>query len=530
MSADEQSKDLSAHRRGVSLRRAAEERRQGWIEACLEAALEDPHPFVRSEGATALKDAPAEDVVPLMAQILESDVPAVQRWRAERMLIRRDPEKALPVLRAELESGEKQRARRAVEALGRLGPRALPHIERAVQHEDPAIRRRAAKSLATLDDPTSVPLLLSLLDDGDAGVRLASLRALARMFERPGSSLGVDGLLRPISKLLGEGEKEEQLLALKIVARSRGGLDPSSFDVRQLLRLAEESPSVLIPALELVVRAGQREIIEELQSSDDPRIVLGAVSALAGVGAEPRGFASFLSHEDPRIRCMAVRGIAVWTEDPWAARELARAADDADEGVRWLAHRATSGKLDRQRAHGHRGREPSAGASATWPFGLPPPQSGGPSTEALPLAVGTVNLSYNLNLGVLIRAAEAAGASEVLVAGRDFYHRVAAMGTDRYLDIRFLDSTEALVEHARAKGYQLVAVQQSPGAERFDRANYPPRPCLLLGSEGPGLPPELCARADMVVEIPQRGQIDSLNVACAATLVLWACLAARGWI
>lgn len=104
------------------------------------------------------------------------------------------------------------------------------------------------------------------------------------------------------------------------------------------------------------------------------------------------------------------------------------------------------------------------------------------------------------------------------------------MGADRWLDLLFFDDMEALLLHARSHGYQLVAVQQSPGAERFDRADYPPRPCLLLGSEGPGLDPDLCARADLVVEIPLRGDIDSLNVGCAATLVLWACLARRGWI
>jgi tRNA G18 (ribose-2'-O)-methylase SpoU len=159
---------------------------------------------------------------------------------------------------------------------------------------------------------------------------------------------------------------------------------------------------------------------------------------------------------------------------------------------------------------------------------LPAPEP--TARERLPLALAAVSFSYNLNLGVLIRSAEAAGAAEVLLVGRDFFHRAAAMGADRWLELRTFETTGEMVAHARARGYQLVAVQQSPGAERFDRADYPPRPCLMLGSEGPGLPPELCAQADLVVEIPQRGEIDSLNVTAAAAIVLWACLARRGWV
>jgi tRNA G18 (ribose-2'-O)-methylase SpoU len=135
-----------------------------------------------------------------------------------------------------------------------------------------------------------------------------------------------------------------------------------------------------------------------------------------------------------------------------------------------------------------------------------------------------------VNLGVLIRSAEAAGAREFLIVGRDFHHRSAAMGADRWLVPKVYATFEEMTAHARQGGYQLVAVQQSPGAERFDQAAYPPRPCLMLGSEGHGLPPALCAEADLIVEIPILGRIDSLNVASAGAIVLWATLSSLGWV
>jgi tRNA G18 (ribose-2'-O)-methylase SpoU len=154
----------------------------------------------------------------------------------------------------------------------------------------------------------------------------------------------------------------------------------------------------------------------------------------------------------------------------------------------------------------------------------------GEGGERLPLAVAAVNLSYNLNLGVLVRSAEAAGARHVMVVGNDAHHRGAAMGADAWVEVLVFPTHEAMTAEARGLGYQIVAVQQSPGAERFDEADYPPRPCIVLGSEGPGLPPWLCAAADLVVEIPLRGAIDSLNVASAGAIVLWACLSRRGWL
>ena len=61
----------------------------------------------------------------------------------------------------------------------------------------------------------------------------------------------------------------------------------------------------------------------------------------------------------------------------------------------------------------------------------------------------------------------------------------------------------------------------SPDSVPFHRAAYPPRPLFIVGAEDEGVPEALRVAADLVVEIPQFGVIDSLNVAAAATTVLF---------
>src|SRR5690606_39781846 len=76
----------------------------------------------------------------------------------------------------------------------------------------------------------------------------------------------------------------------------------------------------------------------------------------------------------------------------------------------------------------------------------------------------------------------------------------------------------------REEGYELTAFALRDDAE--DLANYvselPERLALLFGSEGPGLSRRALASAARSVVIPMEHGVDSLNVATAAALALWA--------
>lgn len=129
---------------------------------------------------------------------------------------------------------------------------------------------------------------------------------------------------------------------------------------------------------------------------------------------------------------------------------------------------------------------------------------------------------FDINLGVAVRSAEAAGLREVFLVGRGELFRSPARGTDRILPLRHAPDPAALIRMAREADYQIVAVQQTPDSVPFHRADYPPRPLFVMGAEDIGVPPRLRRAADLVVEIPMYGAIDSLNVAAATTTVLLA--------
>jgi tRNA G18 (ribose-2'-O)-methylase SpoU len=82
---------------------------------------------------------------------------------------------------------------------------------------------------------------------------------------------------------------------------------------------------------------------------------------------------------------------------------------------------------------------------------------------------------------------------------------------------------ESAVEAAtslRARGFQIVAVEQAHGSLAFDTPGiYRPPVCLILGHERAGVAPAALSLADVCVEIPVFGMANSLNVAMALGVV-----------
>lgn len=131
------------------------------------------------------------------------------------------------------------------------------------------------------------------------------------------------------------------------------------------------------------------------------------------------------------------------------------------------------------------------------------------------------------NAGALARTAEAASASGCLfLDGIDPTHPKflrAAAGASFRLPCVAATTAAFLEALARADGPRprLLAVEAG-GAIPYDAAPYAPPVALIVGGEGPGLPAALRAAADGVLTIPMSGRVESLNVAVAAGLCLYA--------
>jgi tRNA G18 (ribose-2'-O)-methylase SpoU len=139
-----------------------------------------------------------------------------------------------------------------------------------------------------------------------------------------------------------------------------------------------------------------------------------------------------------------------------------------------------------------------------------------------PFHVAIENFGHDLNIGTVVRTANAFLAAEVHIVGRRRWNRRGAMVTDRYQHLRHHPDAAALLNHAAQQGLQLVAVDNGPGAVPLETVRLPLRCVLLFGEEGPGLSPAARAAADLTVSISQFGSTRSLNAGVAAGIAMHA--------
>lgn len=156
-----------------------------------------------------------------------------------------------------------------------------------------------------------------------------------------------------------------------------------------------------------------------------------------------------------------------------------------------------------------------------------------PSPESLLAHACRVVILENVvdptNVGAIFRSVAAIGADAVLVTPRcsdPFYRRAirVSMGTVLQVPWTRVGDWPSTRELLTASGFHLAALALSNDAVslREFAATAPERVALVLGTEGDGLTPEALAAADTVVRIPMRHGIDSLNVAAAAAVAMWA--------
>ncbi|MGY1711821.1 TrmH family RNA methyltransferase [Geodermatophilus sp. SYSU D00758] len=143
-------------------------------------------------------------------------------------------------------------------------------------------------------------------------------------------------------------------------------------------------------------------------------------------------------------------------------------------------------------------------------------------TRRHPFHVAIENFGHDLNIGTVVRTANAFLAAEVHVVGRRRWNRRGAMVTDRYQHLRHHPDVASLAGFAAAARLPVVAVDTGPGAVPLETAVLPERCVLLFGAEGPGLTPEARAAAAVTVSIAQFGSTRSINAGVAAGIAMHA--------
>ena len=137
-----------------------------------------------------------------------------------------------------------------------------------------------------------------------------------------------------------------------------------------------------------------------------------------------------------------------------------------------------------------------------------------------PFHVAIENWQHDMNIGSIVRSANAFAADTVHIVGRKRWNKRGAMVTDRYQHVMHHDTVAELVAWARGNGIPIIAIDNVPGSIIIETFEFPKACVLLFGQEGPGISAEAIEAADAVVEISQFGSTRSINASAAAAVAM----------
>ncbi|MBR6961846.1 TrmH family RNA methyltransferase [Candidatus Saccharibacteria bacterium] len=153
------------------------------------------------------------------------------------------------------------------------------------------------------------------------------------------------------------------------------------------------------------------------------------------------------------------------------------------------------------------------------------------------LMVILYNIRSTYNVGAILRSCECLGVKDVVLTGYTPYldkglpHEQAklkkqihktALGAEEMLNTRRIDDINEAIMTLKADGYQILALEQ--GEHSLNLADSPKlegKLALILGEEVHGIPQDILAKCDHLLEIPMLGKKESFNVSVATGIALW---------
>lgn len=142
------------------------------------------------------------------------------------------------------------------------------------------------------------------------------------------------------------------------------------------------------------------------------------------------------------------------------------------------------------------------------------------------------NIRSNHNVGSLFRIADCVGISKIVLSGYtptpiDLFGRVVkeisktALGAEENISWEKAGTLKKIVEKLKKEKYNIVAIEQD--TKSFDYKKYKVKnpTAFVLGNEVKGLSTKERSLCDVCLEIPMKGEKESLNVSVAGAVVLF---------
>lgn len=150
------------------------------------------------------------------------------------------------------------------------------------------------------------------------------------------------------------------------------------------------------------------------------------------------------------------------------------------------------------------------------------------------------NVRSTHNVGSIFRSCDGFGVSELILCGITPYPTKkndvrlphlskkietqifkTSLGAEKTVSWRYVENTEKSVTELKKQGYEVVALEQTNSSLPITNWKPTAKVALIVGNELDGVGPDLLKIVDQTVEIPMRGQKESLNVSVAAAVALF---------
>ena len=143
-------------------------------------------------------------------------------------------------------------------------------------------------------------------------------------------------------------------------------------------------------------------------------------------------------------------------------------------------------------------------------------------TKRHPLQIAIENWQHDLNIGSIVRTANAFNVSFVHIVGKRDWNRRGAMVTDKYLHVLHHPSIADFKSWCDANEVPIIGIDNLPISTQLEEAELPEKCVLFFGQEGAGMSDEAVAICTSVLAIMQYGSTRSMNASAAGAIAMYA--------
>jgi tRNA G18 (ribose-2'-O)-methylase SpoU len=139
-----------------------------------------------------------------------------------------------------------------------------------------------------------------------------------------------------------------------------------------------------------------------------------------------------------------------------------------------------------------------------------------------PLRIAIENWQHDLNIGSIVRTANAFNVASVHIVGKRDWNRRGAMVTDKYLHVIHHPDVADFKAWFDERGIEIIGIDNVASSTSLESAKLPKGCVLLFGQEGAGMSDEAVGACSRVLAITQYGSTRSMNASAAGAIAMYA--------